>query len=294
VLALGVNGTNSGNVTVTIPSNTPSGSYYLLACADDTQVIAEGNEALNCMASTSKINVTAVAPDLIETAVGNPPWNANAGSSFSVWDTVKNQGNASAPASITRYYLSLDTSRGSGDVLLTGSRSVLALGVNGTNSGNVTVTIPSNTPSGSYYLLACADDTQVVAEGNETNNCKASTYKVNLTGVGVPASPSGVVAPQPPTLVSPSGTITTRTPTYTWNAVGNAAAYQLAVDDSSGVRIRQWYSAETCGCGSGTGTCSATPAISLNLGTVHWWVQTSNAAGSSPWSAVKFFTIQSP
>ena len=248
------------------------------------------------MASANKVNVIAVAPDLIETTLSNPPsWNVMAGTSFYVTDTVKNQGNASAAASITRYYLSQDTTKGSGDVLLTGSRSVPSLGVNGTNYGSVTVTIPSNTPSGSYYLLACADDTQVVAEGsNENNNCIASTSKVNVTGVGVPASPSGVVAPKPPTLVSPSGTITTRTPTYTWNAVGNAAAYQLAVNDSTGVRIRQWYSAEACGCGSGTGTCSVTPAISLNSGFAYWWVQTSNSKGSSPWSAVKYFTIQNP
>jgi len=77
-------------------------------------------------------------------------------------------------------------------------------------------------------------------------------------------------------------------------AAKNAAAYQLAVNDSTGARIRQWYSAEACGCGSGTGTCSVTPAISLNSGFASWWVQTSNSKGSSPWSAVKFFTIQNP
>jgi uncharacterized delta-60 repeat protein len=120
-------------------------------------------------------------PELIETAVSNPPANAAAGSNFSVTDTVKNQGNASAIASITRYYLSLDTTKGSGDILLTGSRSVPALGINGMNTGSVTVTIPSNTPAGSYYLLACADDTQGVVEFYETNNCIASASKVNVT-----------------------------------------------------------------------------------------------------------------
>jgi len=121
--------------------------------------------------------------DLIETAVSNPPVSATAGSSFSVTDTVENRGNASAGASITSYYFSMDTTKGSGDVLLTGSRSVPSLGINGTNSGTITVTIPSGTASGSYYLLACADDTNAVAESNEENNCIASANKVNVSVV---------------------------------------------------------------------------------------------------------------
>ena len=115
-----------------------------------------------------------------------------------------------------------------------------------------------------------------------------------VSGSSVPASPSGVVAPKPPTLVSPSGTITTRTPTYTWNAVGNAAAYQLAVNDSTGVNSGSGIQRRLVVAALGTGTCSVTPAISLNLGFAYWWVQTSNSKGSSPWSAVKYFTIQNP
>jgi len=121
------------------------------------------------------------SPDLIETAVSNPPVSATAGSSFSVADTVENQGNAPAGASITSYYFSMDTTKGSGDVLLTGSRSVPSLGINGTNSGTIAVTIPSGAASGSYYLLACADDTNTVAESNENNNCIASANKGNVS-----------------------------------------------------------------------------------------------------------------
>jgi M6 family metalloprotease-like protein len=139
------------------------------------------------------------SPDLIETAVSNPPVSATAGSSFSVTDTVENQGNASAGASITSYYFSMDTTRGSGDVLLTGSRSVPSLGVNGTNSGTISVTIPSGTASGSYYLLACADDTNTVAESNENNNCIASANKVNVS-----VAP-GILSVTPPDGLTSSG-----------------------------------------------------------------------------------------
>jgi subtilase family serine protease len=40
------------------------------------------------------------------------------------------------------------------------------------------VTIPTATPQGTYYLLACADDLAAVVELDETNNCRASTNAV--------------------------------------------------------------------------------------------------------------------
>jgi hypothetical protein len=125
--------------------------------------------------------VPELLPDLIETAVSNPPADSMAGSSFSVTDTVNNRGSASAGTSITSYYFSLDAIKGRGDILLTGSRSVPSLGINGTNDGiGVTVTIPSSTAVGSYFLLACADDTNLVEENNENNNCIASASKVSV------------------------------------------------------------------------------------------------------------------
>jgi len=201
---------SSTTVTVSINSNANSltSGYY-----NDT---ASFTNTTNSNGNTSRsvgLTVTVVPkPDLIETAVSNPPASAITGSSFSVTDTVKNQGNASAGASITSYYLSLDTAKGSGDIPLTGSRSVPSLGINGTNSGTITVTIPSGTASGSYYLLACADDTNVVPESNEGNNCITSASKVNVSvGAGI-------------SVISPNGgeTWTTgTTQTIRWSYSGN-------------------------------------------------------------------------
>ena len=56
-------------------------------------------------------------PDLVETAVTNPPATRKRGGKFSVTDTAKNIGTAKARASVTRYYLSLDARKGSGDEL---------------------------------------------------------------------------------------------------------------------------------------------------------------------------------
>jgi subtilase family serine protease len=180
VPALVPGATSSGTVDVTIPSSTEAKAYYLLACADDLKRVAEGNETNNCIASSTKVQIT--RPDLVETSVSKPPTTALVGGSFSVTDTAENQGNANAGPSTTRYYLSVNTSKGTGDILLTGNRSVPALVSEATSTGTVDVTIPSGLAARAYYLLACADEMNVVAESNETNNCISSTSTVEVTG----------------------------------------------------------------------------------------------------------------
>jgi subtilase family serine protease len=135
--------------------------------------------------SSNGVTFTVTMPDLQVTALSSPPVAAVVGESLSVTDTTANAGTASAGASTTRYYLSLDAAWSSGDALLTGSRSVPGLGAGATSAGTAAVAIPSGVATGTYYLLGCADDTKVVTESNETNNCKAST-----TTIAVSATPT--------------------------------------------------------------------------------------------------------
>jgi hypothetical protein len=155
-----------GLAAVTVPLTTPTGVYYLLAC----------NETNNCISSAKAANLT--LPDLVEISVTNPPSSELAGDSFQVTDTVENQGNRRAAASVTRYYFSTSGVKDTSAVLLTGTRSIPGLAPGATSKGRVTVKIPFNTPDGIYYLLACADDTNKVAESNETNNCIASSTTI--------------------------------------------------------------------------------------------------------------------
>ena len=143
----------------------------MLACADDTLLVPESNENNNCKASTNQVTVS--APDLSETSVSDPPKTIVDGNSFSVSDTVQNNGSATAAASTTRYYLSTTGSK-SGARQLNGSRAVPSLDPGATASGTVTVTVSAGIAAGTYFLLACADDTLLVPESNENNNCKAS------------------------------------------------------------------------------------------------------------------------
>ncbi len=173
-------GTSTGTVTVTIPASIVSKPYFLLACADDLKKVSESNENNNCIASQTKVQVT--GPDLMETAVNNPPASAVLGDKFPVTDTTTNTGDAAAGPSTTRYYLSLDKVKNSGDKVLTGSRAVPSLVPGDTSTGTVMVTIPAGLPSNTYYLLACADDAKKVAESNENNNCIASLLPISVTG----------------------------------------------------------------------------------------------------------------
>ena len=173
---------HQGSATMSVPTGTAPGSYRVLACADDGKATAELDETNNCAAGNA---VQVTLPDLVETGVSNPPQTVPAGGKFVVTDDAANVGAVSSAASITRYYLSKDTGKNTGDVLLIGTRGVPALGSSGQaisfSSGSVLVTIPSSVAAGIYRVLACADDTNVVKETVETNNCVASVGTAQVT-----------------------------------------------------------------------------------------------------------------
>lgn len=187
---LNVNATSTGTVTATVASGTPQGTYRLLACADRNYVIQESDETNNCRASTGSVTVS--APDLTETGLSLSATSVASGSSVAATETVVNGTMADAGASRTRFYVSIDANRGAGDLLMrdcsTGidvKRLVGAIPASGSSSGttNVSLCYRDGTgihavATGSYFLLACADDTNAVAETDETNNCTATALTV--------------------------------------------------------------------------------------------------------------------
>jgi hypothetical protein len=84
------------------------------------------------------------------------------------------------------------------------------------------------------------------------------------------------------TLVSPSDTLGDMTPRYTWNALADVTHYYLWVNDTTGNRIKQWYTASELGCTGGSGTCSVEPTIAVKGGS-QWWVRAWNTFGLGPW-----------
>ena len=93
------------------------------------------------------------------------------------------------------------------------------------------------------------------------------------------------------TLISPSGTITTPTPTFTWAAVGGATEYLLWVNDASQqARIDTTYTPAAVACASGTGTCTVSPGVTLAQGAAMWWIKSSpNISGE--WSSGMAFSV---
>ncbi len=258
--ALAPAATSSGTTGVIIPLATPAASYFLLACADDPDANAESDEANNCRASAGKIQVN--QPDLVEASVGNPPASAAPGGSFTASDTVSNLGMAAAPASTTRYYLSLDGAKDASDLLMGGSRAVPALAVaGGSSGGTATVTVPASAPAGSYALIACADDLAVVFESNEANNCLASTGRVVVTR---PDLAETSVSSPPSAVAAGSGFSVTDTVTNqgTGAAGGSATRYYLSADavrDGSDLLLTGSRGVGSLGAGaSSTGTVGVT------------------------------------
>jgi endonuclease/exonuclease/phosphatase family metal-dependent hydrolase len=103
-----------------------------------------------------------------------------------------------------------------------------------------------------------------------------------------PETSSGATVPATPSLSAPGGSGVPVTPTYSWNAVAGAAQYYLWVNDSAGrARIQSWFQASSV-CSSSS--CAVTPSVTLAAGTTHTaWVQASNSAGTTAFSAGRTF-----
>jgi len=150
--------------------------------------------------------------------------------------------------------------------------------------------------------LGCPDGTgtcSITPTLDVAGSCQWWIQTYNRMGYGPWSTAGSFAAPNPEapggaTPVSPSGTITDTTPTYTWSAVSRATWYQLYVNDPTGNKIQKWYAAADLGCPDGTGTCSVTPSTELALGLCQWWIRTYSRAGYGPWSGGKPFTIQTP
>ena len=268
VAALTAGASSTGSATVTVPSNMAVGSYYLLACADDTNLVPETNETNNCAAGAVKV---LVGPDLIESGVSSATNLIGAGSILQVSDTATNQGGSNAAASVTQYYLSPYNSKTGASQLLSGNRGVAALTAGASSTGSATLTVPSNMAVGSYYLLACADDTNLVPETNETNNCVATTVKLQ---VGPDLIESGVSGGS--TQTTPGATLQVNDTTINQgggNAASSVTQYYLSPYNSktgasqllSGNRAIPALTAGT----SSAGSVTVTVPSNLTLGTYY-------------------------
>src|ERR1043166_159009 len=148
-------GANSNKSTTgTISSSATPGTYYILFFVDYLSSVTETNESNNV--KWAAVNVAAPFTDLYIQTPSVSPTSLTAGGSTSTTCYIYNQGNTSSSSSNIGYYLSTDTLWDANDISLsTYSGSSLASGSSSYRSR--TLTIPSSTAAGSYYILFFAD-----------------------------------------------------------------------------------------------------------------------------------------
>lgn len=172
----------------------------------------------------------------------------------------------------------------------------------GTGSGTVTSSPPGTNCSTDCSVPYSADTIVTLTATPAAGSIFAGWSGGTCTGTGVcgfvvyaDTSVTATFDLQPSrtaTLISPSGAITTGTPTYTWNALADANWYYLWVS-SAEIYFEEVYTPSDAGCASGTGTCSVTPSTVLPPGdTYWWWIQSLYVDGSvGPWSSSMSFTV---
>jgi subtilase family serine protease len=180
---------DAGTVSLTLPSSTAAGTYYILAKADAPGAVPETNESNNVKAGAA----LKVGPDLTVISVATPAVSG-AGEAMVATDTTKNLGAGPVAASETGFYLSTNTVLDAADILL-GTRAVPGLAGGDSNAGSVSLIVPASIATGNYYVLAKADQAGTLLELLENNNVKASAV--------VPMGPDLIVS----ALTGPSTTV---------------------------------------------------------------------------------------
>jgi len=223
VPALAAGAANAGSKDLTIPSTTVTGSYHVIAMADGNDAILETSEANNTSWRSIKIGGDLVISALTVSSGGSSL-------TLSVSDTTTNDGAGAIAASVTRFYLSSNSSFDASDTLLDGARSVPALAPGISSVGPTTVTIPVNTAAGAYYVIAKADADGAVVETSETNNTRAGSISVGSDlvvsslvvpakgGAGVPISVTDTTSNDGDRAAAPSTTRFYLSVNSTWDA----------------------------------------------------------------------------
>jgi len=204
----------------------------------------------------------------------SPPGKATLISPIGTISTTTPAFSWNAVSGATWYLLWVNSTAGSG-VINSWYSAEQANCASGTGSCSVTPATPVAAGNAQWWI-------QTWSEAGYGLWSDGMSFSVNVGGPPPKAS-----------LISPSGTISTSTPTYTWNAVPTSTWYLLYVNDSkTQAKINQWYKASDTGCGSGSGTCSVAPSTVLAPGDCQWWIQTWSDIGTGPWSDGMIFKVQ--
>lgn len=170
-LAVGAAGSETANVRV--PAGTPDGHYHVLVVADVDENVTESDEGNNVVALPLTVGTPAVGTDFALAQAQLSQGQADPDEVLSVSVDVLNLGAVdSGLETRVKYYLSTDDTYDAGDTYLNWD-GVPPLAHGATNPETANLRIPAGTAAGLYQILVVADETELVAETDETNNVVA-------------------------------------------------------------------------------------------------------------------------
>jgi ELWxxDGT repeat protein len=181
--------------SITIPSGTASGTYYVIVETDRNKVVFEHTGEGNNTRATGAIQIEqAPQPDLVVAEVSVPEI-APAGQPMPVTWIVTNDGAGSANAGWSDYiYLSTDNVLNTSvDTLLrtVGRPNTLASGASYTQ--NTTVTLPDRISGTGYYLFVITDGGGSLAEFDPNHNAETNNTRISETPFEITYSPPDLV-----------------------------------------------------------------------------------------------------
>ncbi len=230
---------------------------------------------------------TSAKPDLVP---GQLTLNTNSvipGSSVTVTFTIKNQGTAPAAASTTGFRLGTSATvwPGSSADLPNAFISTSALAAGQSTTQSQSLTIPSTTAPGTYYVWVVVDDaTSSTLNQSNTTNDYAPSPALSVTA-GQTAVPSPI---SPGTITDTGFVVSTLTPQMQWGGPG-ATTYELVISKAPYGAANIVYDNKSI---PGTASSIVIPSGSLQDGTKYRWnMSATNAAGTSPWSEALYFTV---
>ena len=185
-----------------------NGRFYVIDLSDDKvyAYTASGQRVTNG-------GSTGDGPDLVVQSPSASDSSPSAGDAFTLSATVRNDGDAEAPATTLRYYRSSNSIISTSDTQV-GTDAVGRLAASDTSAESVNLTAPSS--AGTYYYGACVDS--VSGESDTSNNC-SSAVRVTVSGGDTQATPP---APQNVRVARVGSNVR-----VTWNSSSGATYYDV-------------------------------------------------------------------
>jgi hypothetical protein len=257
------------DITVRIPVDIATGTYYLLAKADDEDILGESKEQNNVGYALGTIQVRGL-PDYLFTEMGRyDAVDKHLGEAFEAYWSVWNRGKElGSESSVISFYLSADTSLDDSDTKITDFPLPVMLAGAYDSESHIFLTVPGGMATGTYYLIAAADATGVISEAYEDNNIVIGP-QVTIVANSLPEAPTNISPTAGATgeMINPTLTATAYSDSQTWLS-HYASQWQVSTDanDFSGAYLA-WD--------SGTDTVNLTsitvPIGNLLADTTYWW-----------------------